>query len=98
MKIALRLDLQLSSVGSFERYETRVSKSTNDASLPHSMTCVIEVMLTTPILPGPRRTGIHSMYACAAAVNRRSTGPSSRSQPAVFFCEFVAFSLTEHTA
>jgi hypothetical protein len=61
-------DLQLSSVGSFERYEIRVSNATMEASFPHSITCVMEVMLTTPIVPGPRRSGIHSMYACAAAV------------------------------
>ena len=53
--------LQLANVGIFDRYEIRVSKAAIVASFPHSMTCVIEVVVTTPITPGPRRIGIHSM-------------------------------------
>ena len=84
-------------MGVLERYEIRVSKTTTDANLPHSITCVIDVVVTTPIVPGPRRMGIHSMYACAAAVKRTSTGPSSRSQPAARFSESGDVSLAGQT-
>lgn len=84
-------------VGVFDRYDIRVSKAAIVASFPHSMTCVIDVVVTTPITPGPRRIGIHSIYACAAFVNRTSTDPSLRSHPAFSFSVASADSLTGHT-
>jgi hypothetical protein len=86
--------LQSAMVGVFDRYEIRVSKAAIVASFPHSMTRVIDVVVTTPITPGPRRMGIHSIYACAAFVNRMSAGPSLRSHPASSFSVASADSLT----